>query len=215
MLKNVLAAAAVLSAVACSDAKPSSSEMKLVDSDDMVLEMNAGIYGETVSIDKARMSLNVDKTGQIDYTIRADMTIADIMNQTLTFKRVYRANPQFVLFSFYKKMESMKSVAYTEKGIHLANFTKLSETDKTVSLMFTHLASGISGMVTLSSGLYGLVSIESLELSGKTPVVVNDPQGRYNLEYTSIPYFPYYNQQQVPLKLMGLIDGSLSVKKIK
>jgi hypothetical protein len=214
MLKTFLSVAAVLTVVGCSNEKDA-SQLKLVDSDDMVLELNSGLYGETVSIDKARMSLNVDKTGQIDYTIRADMTIGDIANQTLTFKRIYRANPQIVSFAYFKKMESMKPVAYTEKGLHLANFTKVSETDKTVTLMFSHLPTGVGGTVTVSSGLYGIVSIESLELSGKSAVVVDDPQGRKDIEYTNLPYYPYYIQREVTKKLMGLADGTLSIKKIK
>jgi hypothetical protein len=202
-----------VSVFACS--KENKSQVKLIDSDDTTLQLNAGIYSEAVSIDQARMSLNIDKSGQIDYTIRADIAIADISNKTFTFKRIYRANPQFVMYNQFKKMELKKVVPYTEKGMHLANFKKTGETATSVELDFTHLASGISGTVVVTEGEFGIVSIQSIELSGQTQMKVEDPNGRTEIEYTQTPYYPYYFSREVSLKLLGMISGDLSVTRVK
>ncbi len=215
MKSVIISSLFVLGLVACAQ-NPSKSVPKLVDSDDMILGLESGIFSETANLAEAKARVTLDKTGLVSYRIDADMTIADISKMTLfRFERSLKMNPKFVNFATYKAMKMGSPVAYQERSQTLATLVKLSESEKTITLLFSHAATGLSGTVVLSEGLHGLVNVESVHIEGKGLLAVDDPQGRTTRYYEEVPYWPYSIEKTIVAKLFGELEGTLDVKKIK
>lgn len=212
-MKLILASCAALILMNACHKKSPSSDVKLVDSSTQVLELTEGVYGHQLAIDKGRIVMTVDKLGQIDYSIMADIAIADIkLPQMMVFKRIYKVEPNFVTYGFYKSASLMKSINYYEEGVLRATLMKTAETDQTVTLQIAHLGSDLSGQMILSEGKFGLATIDSIELSGQTEVKIDDPRDHPFYDFNNSGSFAWGNIKPI---LRGWTLGKLKLLGVK
>ena len=204
------------SLVACNSQETSSS-VKVVDSNDMTLKLESGIYSESASISDARASVTVDKTGEVFYRLQADIKLGDLGQMNLfRLQRTLQMNPRFVVYSTFKNMETDSTVSYQERGLTLAKITKASESEAgLISLRVSHFATGLDAKIVISEGEKGLVNVESIDINGTAKIALPDPQARQISYYEEVPYWPYSILKTETMKLFGLLEGKLSVKKVK
>ena len=206
-LLSVLLPAVLVLGVACQSEE--SSDVKLTKSNNQALVLDSGYFGEDLGLNEANISLEIIADGRIDYTIRAEMAIADIVMQEFSFKRLYQMNPAFVQYATYANADDL---TYSEKGQDLASILKKSDVDGLITLLVNHYATGLKAEIAISKGENGLVSIESAQLSGATEVAVKDPSGETETVWQGDEFF-HGSFIEKAVKVFGLFSGSISLSK--
>ena len=197
---------ALTALIACNE--EDNSSVKLVDSNYQVFELSDGSYGEALSVNKARINFELLKDGRIDYTIRAEMSIADIVMQEFSFKRVYKMNPRFARYSTYATEE--QTWVYSENGKELAQINKIGEIEGGLRLHIYHYETGLTAAVRITEGDFGLVNVKEVVLSGEAMVNVKDPQGRTESKFVTDQWgWGYY--AEVPLMLQELFNDTVRI----
>ena len=139
------------------------------------------------------------------------MSIADIAMQELSFKRVYQFNPKFIRYSFYK---NLTDINYTEKGIKLAELTKLGEDETGIKVRISHPQTGAKVVLDITEGEFGLINIKKAVLSGPAKVNIEDPEGRMEQKEIHDEYYGYSYYVSVKKMLTELFDDSIVLEKI-